>query len=127
MFDLAYTNKLMTAGQRPCPRCKRMMPEYLELCPTCMWDEAEAARRQERLDALIQSLGGRSEIARQQKYRADEGREENELWEHWQDLYYEIPDPEPVWFDSLYNDAREADRYDLADTQTSVMESMRGW
>lgn len=40
-------------GRRPCPRCGRLMSEYLELCFDCQFQDAERARRQETFDQLM--------------------------------------------------------------------------
>ena len=50
MFDAEFTKTLINVGRRPCPRCGNPMPEYLEICFSCQWKEAEAARHQEAID-----------------------------------------------------------------------------
>lgn len=54
MFDPKFTKTLTDAGRRPCPRCGRMMAEYLEICCDCQWEEAEAALYQETFDEMIE-------------------------------------------------------------------------
>ena len=47
------THNIEFLGRRHCPRCGRPMAEYLALCFSCQWNEAERARRQETFDQLM--------------------------------------------------------------------------
>lgn len=67
MFDAEFAEKLRNAGRRPCPRCGRLMAEYLELCCDCMWSEAEAALYQEQLDEAME----RAELEAREADRRD--------------------------------------------------------
>ena len=53
MFDAKTVERLRNAGRRPCPRCGRLMADYLEMCCDCMWTEAETALHQEQLDEAM--------------------------------------------------------------------------
>jgi len=52
--DTEFAEKLLALGRRPCPRCGRLMAEYLELCCDCQWQEAEAALYQETFDEAME-------------------------------------------------------------------------
>jgi hypothetical protein len=71
MFDFFTLNN---TGRRPCPRCDRLMAEYLELCFDCQWKEAEAARNQETLDAMMK-------MAELEAREADRVAWQQERWE----------------------------------------------
>ena len=112
MFDAEFKTRMLNAGKRPC-RCGRMMPEYLELCFSCQWNEAEAARKQESLDLAAECEGYADEMD----------------WHMREANRAATRDDDFEWgaVEAHYQDWREADRYDLADTQASVIASMRGW
>lgn len=74
MFEREIVKALNNVDKRPCPRCGRMMAEYLELCCDCQWQEAEAALRQESFDEMV-------EMAELEAREADRLAWEQERWE----------------------------------------------
>ena len=64
MFGEKVVQRILNTGRRPCPRCGRLMPEYLEVCSSCEWQEAEAREADRRdlrdtQDSAMASMRGR--------------------------------------------------------------------